>query len=72
MKVKYHYEVIGWHDADKSNEAYHSNCATKREALRIAKALRGKYDLLTVDRVAVDADNPDNYLGFEAIASYTR
>lgn len=72
MKTKYHYEVIGWNDADKNNEAYHANCATKREAMRIAKALRGRFDLLTVDRVAVDADDPNNYLGFEEIAAFTK
>lgn len=72
MKTDYHYEVIGWNDADKNNEAYHANCTTIREARRIAKALRGRFDLLTIDRVIVDADDPNNYIGFETIAEYVR
>ena len=72
MRTKHHYEVIGWDDADKSNEAYHANCTSKCEAMRIAKSLRGIYDLLTVDRVTTNADDPNDYIGFEAIATFTK
>ena len=72
MRPKRHYEVIGWYDADKSDEAYHANCISKREAMRIAKSLRGIYDLLTVDRVTTNADDPNDYIGFEAIAIFIK
>ena len=72
MKTKHHYEVIGWLDSNKTYEAYHLNCTSKRNALRVAKALRGIYNLLTVERVTTNADDPNDYIGFEAIATFTK
>lgn len=69
-RIKYHYEVIGWDDARPNCEAYHSNCTTKREALRVATAIKGRFDSIEVNRVAVDAGNPENYLGVETIANF--
>ena len=67
-KVKYHYEVIGWDTPNQ--EAYHSNCTTKQDALRVAGKMKDKFRYMEVCKVAVDAEDENNYLGDELIESY--
>ena len=65
MKRNYHYEVIAWSNA--RNEAYHANCTSKAEALRIARSIRNRYAAIELNKVYTAADDDSNYLGFEAI-----
>ena len=65
MKRNYHYEVIAWSNARQ--EAYHANCTSKAEALRIARSIRNRYGAVELNKVYTAADDDSNYLGFEAI-----
>ena len=69
MKRNYHYEVIAWQGENASNEAYHANCTTKAEALRIARKLRAAaaYPSVELNKVFTAADDESNYLGFVAV-----
>lgn len=62
---KYHYEVIAWKDANATQEAYHANCTTKAEALRIARRIRKRHESVELNKVFTDGEG--NYLGFESI-----
>ena len=63
MKRNYHYEVIAWSNA--RNEAYHANCTSKAEALRIARRIRKRHESVELNKVFTDGEG--NYLGFESI-----
>ena len=65
MKRNYHYEVIAWSNARQ--EAYHANCTSKAEALRIARSIRNRYAAVELNKVYTAADDDSNYLGFEPI-----
>lgn len=67
MKRNYHYEVIAWNEENARNEAYHANCTSKAEALRIARSIRNRYAAVELNKVYTDADDDSNYLGFEAL-----
>ena len=67
MKRNYHYEVIAWKGANATQEAYHANCTSKAEALRIARSIRNRYAAVELNKVYTAADDDSNYLGFEAL-----
>ena len=67
MKRTYHYEVIAWGKGNARQEAYHANYTTESEALRIARSIRNRYASVELNKVYTDADDNNNYLGFEAI-----
>jgi len=67
MKRNYHYEVIAWKDANATQEAYHANCTSKAEAIRIARSIRNRYGAVELNKVYTAVDDDSNYLGFEAL-----
>ena len=67
MKRNYHYEVIAWEDTNATQEAYHANCTSKAEAIRIARSIRNRYAAVELNKVYTAADDDSNYLGFEPI-----
>lgn len=61
----YHYEIIAWKDANATQEAYHANCTTKAEALRIARKIRKCHESVELNKVFTDGRG--NYIGFKSL-----
>lgn len=71
-RITHHYEVVGWNKDQPTIEAYHSNCTTKREAMRVGAWASSRYDKVEVSKVAVAADDPENYIAAEVLKTYER